>query len=227
MLFFNTNRKYIISMLSIFDNIVTQKSDGRETKVPIYWASQERLVQYLSKRNTSTKGSLPLPAMSLEQTGLVYDSPRKTNKLIQIPISKDMVTGDSKHQYNSVPYNFEFMLTVKTKTMSDIMQILEQILPQFNPSVSLDVKEFPDGSTSSITIVMLSVDVDYESDLQEETDQRMMTATLQFVLKGNIYMPITDTKTITNIEHQFGTLTPENLHNKYIIDENTIVREDL
>jgi len=213
--FFDTTRKYIGTMMSLFDNIIVQRTDGNQVKVPLVWASKQRevMVEESDGMNTSTV----IPKMALSMVGMNFDTVRKTNKLTSVPINIDVSTFKRSHQYNSVPYNFDFMLQIVTKSVRDQNQIIEQILPYFNPSISLNIHEIPGKKPSSIIVTLSSVDIAFDEDLGVDDDSRMINGTLNFTLKGNLYMPIKDTKLVKEIETKYG------INENDIEDSTTII----
>ena len=200
--FFNTQKSYIVTMLSLFNNIIIQKEDGRQTRVPLVWGSKEKavVVNESDGMNTSTV----FPKMALTLVGIHFDTTRKTNKFAKAPISISE-TGDTTYQYNSVPYNFDFQLSIRTKNLADYWQISEQILPYFNPSISKNINEIPGRPSTSISITLGSVDVAPDEDYGGEEEARFITGTLNFILKGNIYPPIKDGGVAKTIEIKYQT----------------------
>ena len=47
--------------------------------------------------------------------------------------------GWSKKNYLPVPYNMRFELSIMTKLNDDMLQIIEQILPYFQPAYQLPI----------------------------------------------------------------------------------------
>jgi hypothetical protein len=127
--------------------------------------------------------------MSFEITGYSYDPARKTNKMNKI-VCKDASTASNpnrKSVFSPVPYNIDISLYILTKTQEDAMQILEQILPTFNPEYTLSVNAVPELEiVQDIPVVLNSVSVqdDYDGDFQT---RRFVTHTLTFTLKTNIF----------------------------------------
>ena len=73
---------------------------------------------------------MSLPRMSFEMNNNHYDPTRKSG------ISQTFKASDSgklKKVFMPVPYNLGFELNILTKLQDDSMQILEQILPFFQP----------------------------------------------------------------------------------------------
>ena len=88
--------------------------------------------------NKST--AMSLPRMSFEFTGLTYDPTRKVTTTQQFTV-KDPTSDRAplKKNYMPVPYNMAFELSIMAKLNDDALQIVEQILPYFQPAYNLTV----------------------------------------------------------------------------------------
>lgn len=214
--FFNTIKKYIIGTLSLFDNIIVQKSDSRQFTVPVVFANKSRLNQYIATEFQKNRGAKVIPKIAVSISGMQFDTERKTNKISKIPLQYDG-TANTTSIYNSVPYNWIIDVHIITRTLSDMFQILEQILPKFNPSVSININELPlVSNSSSVTILLNDVSLEIDSDLDEVGEQRYVRASLNLLLKGNIFMPIKDSKIIKQIDISY-LHEDSNLPEKYIL----------
>ena len=144
-------RKSIVSFGTLFNNIVIKRKGSgsvlESLKVPVkYGPSQKFLAIIAAEPDPRRAGTqLTLPMISFEIKGLAYDGARKlppTNFAKTLPKE-----GDSKatkpvqySQFLPVPYNLEIELNVITKTQDDGLQIIEQILPNFHPSVNVSIE---------------------------------------------------------------------------------------
>ena len=94
-------------------------------------------------------------------------------------------------QYVPVPYNISFEVGILCKSQDDGLQILEQILPFFQPSFSMSLKFIPDmDEVRDVAVVLNSVDFDddWEDDF---STRRSITYSMQFTAKSYIYGPYT------------------------------------
>ena len=94
-------------------------------------------------------------------------------------------------QYVPVPYNVSFEVGILAKSQDDGLQILEQILPFFQPSFTMSLKFIPDmNETRDVAVVLNSVDFDddWEDDF---STRRSITYSMQFTCKSYIYGPYT------------------------------------
>jgi hypothetical protein len=91
-----------------------------------------------------------------------------------------------------VPYNIGFELNILTKLNDDSLQIVEQILPYFQPSFNLTIDLVDSiGEKRDIPVVLNSTTFrdDYEGDL---TTRRALIYTLNFTAKTYLFGPIAD-----------------------------------
>ena len=91
-------------------------------------------------------------------------------------------------------------LYVYSKNQDDALQIVEQILPYFNPDYNLSLKAVPSmGITHDLAIIIDSVSYedDYEGDL---TTRRSIIWTLSFTVKLNFYGPVNRQGVIRRVE---------------------------
>ena len=123
-----------------------------------------------------------------------YDSSRKVSPTQKIKFKKDV--DENKNAFMPVPYNLEFELAIISKSQDDGLQIIEQILPFFQPHYNLSVKLATTiGETKDVPVVLNSIDYedDYEGDF---ATRRAIIYTLRFNCKTYLYGPITDSKVI-------------------------------
>ena len=93
-------------------------------------------------------------------------------------------------QFMPVPYNLSIQLYVMAKQSDDALQIVEQILPYFQPDYTLTVNDMADmGIKRDITIILNSIG--YEDNYQGDFEtRRALIHTLNFTLKGYLWGPI-------------------------------------
>jgi len=190
-------RRNIIGFGTLFNNISLKKvdpTDGttvlEEEKVPLAYGPKAKFLTRLEQNpDVSRKVAITLPRLYFEMTGIQYDAQRKTS-----PIQKyrTIVQDDGtevKEQYVPVPYNIEFELGIIAKSQDDGLQILEQILPYFQPSFSITLNMIPDMEEKkdvAITLNSISYDDAWDDSFLE---RRYITWTLSFTAKSYVYGP--------------------------------------
>ena len=127
-------------------------------------------ISYATRANLNKPIQMTLPRMSFEFTNLNSDPSRKSTKNQSFTVS----TPDGqqiKRVYSPVPYNMTFVLSIYTKLNDDMLQIIEQILPYFQPSYNLSVKFL--GNLNEIRDIPIQLDsVNMEDDYDGNFDTR-------------------------------------------------------
>jgi len=189
-------RRTIISFGSLFNEISVKHNDSSDNvvsviKVPLaYGPTQKFLARLEQSADLNKSTSMTLPRMSFEFTGLVYDPSRKVTTTQQFVV-KDPTNGtQTKKMYMPVPYNMQFELSIMTKLNDDMLQIVEQILPYFQPAYNLTVELVEDiKEKRDIPIVLENITMqdDYEGDF---TSRRVLLYTLRFTAKTYLFGPV-------------------------------------
>ena len=190
-------RRTIISFGTLFNNIsIKHKDSSDETvsvvKIPLaYGPTQKFLARINQSPDLNKPFAITLPRMSFEFIGLTYDPSRKVTTT-QTFIAKDPDDGsETKKQYMPVPYNMQFELSIMTKLNDDALQIVEQILPFFQPAYNLTV-ELVEGikEKRDIPVILENITMqdDYEGDFSQ---RRVLLYTLRFTAKTYLFGPTT------------------------------------
>ena len=187
-------RKNIIAFGTLFNNITlrsTDPSDGsvlEETKVPLAYGPKQKFLVRLTDNSTS-KVAITLPRLYFEMTGVEYDPSRKTSPIQKYKTIVDDDGSEVKVQYVPVPYNINFELGIIAKSQEDALQIVEQILPYFQPSFSVTLNMIPDmNEKRDVAIVLNNITSEDEWD-DTFMDRRYIAYTLNFTMKSYLYGP--------------------------------------
>ena len=163
-----------------------------ETKVGLSYGPMQKFLAKIEQQEQLTKSvAITLPRMSFEMTRIQYDSTRKTG-VTQTFKANDTTDNKTKKVFMPVPYNIGFELNIFSKLNDDALQIIEQILPFFQPSFNLTVDLVSSiGEKRDIPIVLDSIDFqdDYEGSFQT---RRALIYTLRFTAKliCSVLLPI-------------------------------------
>jgi len=211
-------RKTIIAFGTLFNNITIKQTNSADDivnvmKVPLaYGPTQKFLARLEQSPDLNKPVQITLPRMSFEFTGITYDSSRKVSVTQQFTV-KDAEDGSViKKAFMPVPYNMQFELSIMSKLNDDALQIVEQILPYFQPSYNLTVTLVENGVNEKrdIPIVLENITMqdDYEGNF---TTRRVLLYTLRFTAKTYLFGPIsTATKDIiksASVSYLTGTDT--------------------
>ena len=202
-------RKTIIAFGTLFNNMIVKHQDANgtivdEKRVPLAYGPAAKFIARLDQQPDLNKMvAITLPRMSFEMTSIAYDSTRKAG----ITQTFKAVGNDDKLKrvFLPVPYNIGFELSLLTKLNDDALQVVEQILPYFQPSftVTIDlISSIGEKRDVPITLQNVTFQDDYEGDF---STRRALIYTFQFVAKTYLYGPITE--------------NPEGLIKKVIVDQ--------
>lgn len=217
-------RKSVVGFGTLFNDIEIRKyhDDGsvyQRMKVPLAYGPRQKFLARLTEQPQLTRpNAITLPRLAFEMTGMVYDPTRKQSP-VQYCLTEENNEG-LKKTYVPVPYNLEFELNVLSKTQDDCLQIVEQIVPYFQPSFNLSMKLVDEANIRrDIPIILNSItfDDDYEGDF---STRRSLVYTLRFTLKTYIYGPTSDTGLIKKAITKEYSTTDVNIasrHRKYTV----------
>ena len=204
-------RKCVIAFGTLFNNIEVRKETGGNTvqkmKVPLAYGPKQKFIARLEGQpELNKKVAITLPRISFELSGLSYDSSRKLS-----PITVDKVKeGKNVRQiYTPVPYNLDFNLSILSKTNDEALEIVEQIVPIFQPSYNVTIKIIDDvNEMRDIAIVLNSLN--YSDEYEGNFDQRKLTTIdATFTVKAYIFGPTSVQKPIKKAKVDYDTGSPK------------------
>ena len=215
-------RKSILAFGTLFNNIVVKRKqpgvdrpttgDAIEAyKVPVQYGPYQKYLAIIEAepRDQRQQTQISLPRISFEIKGLNYDGSRK---LVPTQFAKSIPTeGEGKgkavqySQYLPVPYNLEIELAIISKNQDDGLQILEQILPNFHPSLNVSI-EVIDVTHEERDIAIVLNGIGYTDDyVGDYTKRRTLIWTLNFTVKTYLFGPVDSQKDIRKIVLDYRT----------------------
>lgn len=225
-------RKYVTIFGSIFNDISIVRTDtnGESVQnivVPVMFGPKER---YLARQDQNEDLLRPVsllqPTVSFNLTGLRYDPKRKLNSLGYCTTGSSN-SGTLKRQMNPVPYILEFTLSIVSRNTDDSLQILEQILPFFSPTLMVSANLIPEmnyqNTSLPITLMSISHDDFYEGSFESK---EYIEWTLVFELQGYFYGPIGDSKIIKEVTVNFPIPTGD-INTSGLTQEHIYIRPGL
>ena len=211
--FYNeTIRKTVIAFGTLFNNIKIKKfaSDGKaisQIKVPVAYGPMQRFLARIEQQaNFDDNVAITLPRISFEITSYAYDPSRKSS-----PITKFTGKGSDKTKHKKiflpVPYEIGFRLSFATKLQDDALQIVEQILPHFQPSYNVTVNMLEgveEKRDIPFTLANVSFSDEYEGDF---STRRFIQYDLDFVAKTYFYseIPTDESGVIKKVQVDYST----------------------
>ena len=201
-----TIRKVIVSFGTMFNNInlVRKDSSGnisQSMKVPLAYGPREKfLVRLREDADLSKTVAITLPRIGFEIANLSYDPTRKLNRVQKFKKVKGSKASQLDTQFMPVPYNIDIELFVMAKQSDDALQIVEQILPYFQPDYTFTINDMADmGIKRDVPIILNSIS--YEDTYQGDfTTRRALIYTLSFTAKFYLYGPVTSSKVIKTVQ---------------------------
>lgn len=187
-------RKMVVAFGTLFNNIRLVRYNKAGTQeierinVPLQYAQKEKFYQRITQDPELTKEvQMTLPRMSFELTSIVYDPLRKRNLFAESYSPESATTIKS---IRTTPYNFEFELSIYVRNTEDGTQIVEQILPYFNPDYNLTI-DIIGLSDQKVDVPFILQSINYQvDDLGSPDTTRVLIWTLTFTAKGYMFGPI-------------------------------------
>jgi hypothetical protein len=193
--YWGTIRKAIVAFGSMFNGITIERKDAAGNsvqiqRVPLSYSPKQKFLAKIRQQPSldETNFQVILPRMGFEMIALDYDPNRKISPLQQNRTLNSSTSASS--QYAPTPYNISVLLYIYVKNQDDGLQIIEQILPYFNPDYNLTLKAIPElDIKNDLPILLNSIGFqdEYEGDM---TTRRAIIWTLSFTMKLNFYGPV-------------------------------------
>ena len=212
-----TVRNVIVAFGTMFNNVQIVRKDNsgnviQAMKVPLaYGPKQKFLTRLDTDPSLSSATAITLPRLGFEIGALTYDSARKLNRVQKFKKVKTSSSDNSKldTQYMPVPYNMDITLYAMAKNSDDALQIVEQILPFFQPDYTLSLNDMADmGIKRDVPIILNSVD--YEDNYQGDFEsRRAIIYTMAFTTKFYLYGPVTSSSVIKTVQVDQYSNLPE------------------
>ena len=203
-------RKAVAVFGTIFNNIsvIRTKADGsilNQIKVPLAYGPKDKV---LARLDQSTGGeanmAIKLPRMGFEITSLELDSTQKLAKRNTISENHASDSTKKKTIKHQVAYNINVSLYAMAKNQDDGLQILEQILPYFQPEYTVTitpVSGFTYKQDVPIILTGVTIQDDYEGDF---LTRRALIYQMDFTMKMKFFGPTSNQGVIREINIDFN-----------------------
>lgn len=211
-------RKAIIAFGTIFNQLTVERKNAsgqvaQSLRVPLAYSPKQKFLARVAAVPTNDPASvaITLPRIGFEITGLQYN-PEKKLAILQknIAVGVDDDPNKVRMQYVSTPYDMTISLFIVSKNQEDGLQIIEQILPFFNPDFNVTITDIPEmGIKRDLQIVLNNIT--YEDNYEGDFNQRQSVIwNLTFTLGLNFYGPVDQQGYIkTAVANTYATLTPQ------------------
>jgi hypothetical protein len=199
--FYNQRTRMSVAVFgAMFNNLYIIRTSGNKVlsqmKVPLSYAPKRKFLERISEMNAAgdrdieNQLAIKLPRMSFEITAIAYDPQRqlpKTNYYRKPHVDNDKKSGKF---HVSTPYTITFELNIYGKQHDDCLQVVEQIIPYFNPQYTVNVKPIDDYPeiVEDVPVILSSVTFsdNFEGALE---DRRTIIYTLGFEMKISYFGP--------------------------------------
>ena len=235
--FHNLTRKYQLVFSSLLSDVeVKRLSDTGDVKsiitVPVIQSSKEKFIQRINgdkepdynddngdyyENSDRKRVAISLPMIAFEMVDMAYDGQRKIprNSRVRSPTPVD---DNNNRIYTPAPYTLTFEVNIATKTIFEMNQIIEQIIPAFTPDVNITVKGL-DGFEFDCPINFngLFRNDSYDGSFEQ---RRQVLWTLNFTMKSFYFAPINKKEIILDVSVPLYEL-PDDLD----IDDSELIEE--
>jgi hypothetical protein len=188
--------KTVTAFGTLFNNIEIRRFDENGTpisslKVPFSYGPMQKFLARLEQQAAGDrKIAITLPRMSFEMNSIDYDSQRKSSIIQTFKVPRTVDNKIINNIFTPVPYNISFELNIIAKIQDDALQIVEQILPFFQPAFTVTANLIPEiNETRDIPIILNRIGFrdDYEGDY---STRRSIIYTLNFTAKTYLFSEI-------------------------------------
>ena len=199
----------ILKMVSVFgtlfNNISVVRKDGNGAvvniaRVPLAYGPKQKFLARLDEQPNldDTKIAIKLPRMSFEITTLTYDASTKINRNNTLTFAASD-PANRKVVRTYAPYRMGLQLSIMAKNQDDALQVLEQILPHFQPEYTVTIKDLDElNLKTDVPFVLAGVQMneDYEGNFEQ---RRAIIYTLDFETRLRFYGPVNGKEVIQNV----------------------------
>jgi hypothetical protein len=215
----------VVAFGTMFNNIRLVRYDKAGTTeieritVPLSYADKEKYYRRITQDPELTKETaVTLPRMGFTLDSITYDPLRKIS-LFNNQFATDTSTGNLQST-QATPYNFNFTLSIYVRNVEDGTQIVEQILPYFNPDYTLSMQLTNVASIKNqVPIILESVNQNMQADGVPD-DTRVITWDLSFTMKGYLYGPVSNSSMIRTSTANTFYFNTDSIGSKKIVLES-------
>lgn len=209
-----TMRKSVAVFGTLFNNISVIRKDGsggilNTVKVPLAYGPKQKFLARLDQEaGFDAPLAIKLPRMAFEMTSLELDTTQKLGKLNKIVETHGSDITKKKTIKHFTSYDIGMSLYIMAKNQDDGLQIVEQILPYFQPEYTVSitpVDNFTHKQDVPIVLTGVNIDDQYEGAFEE---RRVLIYQLDFTMKMKFYGPTGDVGLIREVNidfEKFGT----------------------
>lgn len=211
-----TINSYVGALLTFLRNIDISYSDENKNlitkNIPIMYTSKEKSdsLEFLNAEDIKTGNVNILPRGTLALVSIQKREEASLNR--NIKVNKIKTDNKIEYSFNSVPYSFIFEFNIFCRGMNELASLIEIILPNFNPNLSLDIYDVANlDEPTRVPLKLMDVTFS-EVDENSETSKNIWMLTFSMQMDGQLYQQI---KT-TNLLREYDMLTNVNKGYNYL-----------
>ena len=211
-----TINSYVGALLTFLRNIDISYIDENKNlitkNIPIMYTSKEKSdsLEFLNAQDIKTGNVNILPRGTLALVSIQKREEASLNR--NIKVNKIRTDNKIEFSFNSVPYSFIFEFNIFCRGMNELASLIEIILPNFNPNLSLDIYDVANlDEPTRVPLKLMDVTFS-EVDENSETSKNIWMLTFSMQMDGQLYQQI---KT-TNLLREYDMLTNVNRGYNYL-----------
>ena len=211
-----TINSYVGALLTFLRNIDISYIDENKNlitkNIPIMYTSKEKSdsLEFLNAQDIKTGNVNILPRGTLALVSIQKREEASLNR--NIKVNKIRTDNKIEFSFNSVPYSFIFEFNIFCRGMNELASLIEIILPNFNPNLSLDIYDVANlDEPTRVPLKLMDVTFS-EVDENSETSKNIWMLTFSMQMDGQLYQQI---KT-TNLLREYDMLTNVNKGYNYL-----------
>ena len=215
-----TINSYVGALLTFLRNIDISYIDENKNlitkNIPIMYTSKEKSdsLEFLNAEDIKTGNVNILPRGTLALVSIQKREEASLNR--NIKVNKIRTDNKIEYSFNSVPYSFIFEFNIFCRGMNELASLIEIILPNFNPNLSLDIYDVANlDEPTRVPLKLMDVTFS-EVDENSETSKNIWMLTFSMQMDGQLYQQI---KT-TNLLREYDMLTNVNKGYNYLESVN-------
>ena len=185
----STTKKVLVAFATIFDEITIETDHGDIIAVPLIFSQKEKFIDDIQKGveydMDAITYDISFPRIGFEMTGMNFAPERHVNPVNQF--EDETEDGEEVMMYNRVPYDITFDVFVGARSIGDSLKVVEQIIPFFNPELTLTIKDKEDfklETNLSVVLNSVALNIDYQGSLDT---RRTILWTMNFTVKAFYY----------------------------------------
>jgi hypothetical protein len=177
---------------------------------------QKFIARLLKKRSDGEQYNLMLPHIGVTMTGM-KPAPELARGGNLLPLYRYVDnTGATQKLYASTPFVISFTVSLIALHMSEISQMIEQILPEYQPYKNITIREFDylPEFTRDVKVLLTNTTPHFVSEVLEN-DLPRVEFDLAFDVPAWIYRPLLTSEIIKSVKIELQNNVTEKLLSTY------------